>query len=142
MSTRHATPLRSPALAILVLLIAPGAAVAGQAAEQGIDCKKAVSTPEVAVCASDAYDAADAKLNAAYKVAMASIAKRDLPPDVQKEFRKALVEAQRKWIAYRDAECEVTGYGWYGGTGRSTAIIECSRGLTEARTKALLQHAE
>ncbi len=91
MATGHATLLRSPALALFVALIAPEVAAAGQAAEQGIDCNKAVSTPEVAVCASDAYDASDAKLNVAYKAAMASITKRDLPLDVQKEFRKALV---------------------------------------------------
>lgn len=49
---------------------------------------------------------------------------------------------QRRWIAYRDAECELTGFEWYGGTGRSHATLEFARELTEARTKALKLYAD
>nr|USU32940.1 DUF1311 domain-containing protein [Methylobacterium sp. OTU13CASTA1] len=119
----------------------PTAALATQAEDLGIDCKKAISTPEVTLCINDAYEAADKLLNEAYRAAMASIDKRDTAPEVRKDWRKAFVEAQRRWIAYRDAECELTGFEWYGGTGRSGAVLDCARALTEARTKTLKQHA-
>jgi uncharacterized protein YecT (DUF1311 family) len=119
----------------------PTAALATQAEDLGIDCKKAISTPDVTLCINDAYEAADKQLNAAYHSAMASIDKGDRSLEVRKDWRKALVEAQRRWIAYRDAECELTGFQWFGGTGRSGAVLDCARVLTEARTKALKQHA-
>lgn len=131
------------ALGSLLLLVATArAASAGQAEVLGIDCKTAISTPEVTLCINDAYEAADKRLNEAYRATMASIGKSGVPAEAQCEWRKGLVEAQRQWIAYRDAECELTGFEWYGGTGRSGAILDCARELTEVRTKALRRHAD
>lgn len=72
---------------------------------------------------------------------MVSIKEGSEAPDVQKNWHKALVEAQRQWIAYRGTECELTGFKWYEGTCRSGAILDCAQGLTEARTMALKLHA-
>ena len=141
LARERAAALRIAGL-LLVLAGTPAALAATQAEELGIDCKKAVSTPEVALCANDAYEAADKQLNAAYRAATAAIDKADVPPDGRRDWRKALVEAQRRWIAYRDAECELVGFEWYGGTGRSGAMLDCARELTEARTKALKRHAD
>lgn len=130
-------------LVSLVLLLAlSNAASAGQAEDRGIDCAKAVATPDVTLCVNDAYEAADKRLNAAYRVTMAAIDKSGVPAEGQREWRRALVEPQRRWIAYRDAECELTGFQWYGGTGRSAAILSCAQVLTEARTKELRRHAD
>ncbi|KQP10125.1 hypothetical protein ASF28_02920 [Methylobacterium sp. Leaf99] len=126
----------------LTLAGTPSFALASQAEDLGIDCKKAISTPDATLCINDAYEVADKLLNEAYRAVMASIDKGDTAPEVRKDWRKALVEAQRRWVAYRDAECEVTGFEWYGGTGRSGAVLDCARALTEARAKALKLHAD
>lgn len=130
---RIGTTLLLPALLSLPARAAP---------EPDIDRREAVSTPEVALCAQRDFEAADARLNTAYRAALAAIDKTDVPADARADWRRALVEAQRRWIAFRDAECTVTGFEWYGGTGRSTAELGCQRALTEARTKQLRAHAD
>lgn len=51
-------------------------------------------------CVMQAYDAWDAELNRQYKSLMAKLNTQE---------QSALREAQRKWIAYRDAELEFSG---------------------------------
>lgn len=129
-------------LQVLMIACVPSSLCATQTDELGIDCKKAVSTSAITLCAADALEAADKRLNVAYRAATAAIVKTGVPPDAQHKWLKALVEAQRRWISYRDAECELTGFEWYGGTGRSWAMVTCARELTEARTKALERHTD
>ena len=117
------------------------AAEQNDAAEPDIDCKTASATPAVEICASRDYHAADLRLNEAYRAAAASTDKGDLPPDVRAKWHGAFVEAQRRWIAFRDAECALTGYEWYRGTGRSVAEIACMTELTNSRIDALKRHA-
>ncbi len=121
-------------------LLAP--AFAHAQSQPSVDCRKAFSTPDIGVCAQRDFDAADARLNGAYQTLQASIDKSDIPADAKADWRKALVEAQRRWIAFRDAECIVTGFEWYGGSGRSAAELSCKTGLTDARTKQLRAHTD
>jgi len=90
--------LRGAAVAVALM---PGLA----RAQPAIDCREAMATPEVAWCAQKDVEAA--------------IAGTDVPEEARSEWRKALIEAQRHWIAFRDGECVVTGFEWYGGTGRT-----------------------
>jgi uncharacterized protein YecT (DUF1311 family) len=118
-----------------------------QAAEQdrtsttGIDCQTAASTPAVELCASRDYRAADLRLNEAYRAVVSTIDKADVPPEARAKWHDALVDAQRRWIAFRDAECALTGYEWYGGTGRAGAETICMTQLTKSRIEALQLHA-
>jgi uncharacterized protein YecT (DUF1311 family) len=118
-----------------------------QAAEQdststtGIDCQTAASTPAVELCASRDYRAADLRLNEVYRAVVACIDKADVPPEARAKWHDALVDAQRRWIAFRDAECALTGYEWYGGTGRAGAETICMTQLTKSRIEALQLHA-
>jgi uncharacterized protein YecT (DUF1311 family) len=80
-------------------------------------------------------------LNEAYRAVVASVDKADVPPEARTKWHNALVEAQRRWIAFRDAECALTGYQWYGGTGRAGAETTCMTQLTNSRTEALQSHA-
>lgn len=130
------------ALAIVVVLPAGRAAAQDDPPEPAVDCKKAISTPEIALCADRDYQTADRRLNLAYRAVAASIEKTDVPPEARVEWHKALVDAQRRWVAFRDAECDLTGYEWYGGTGRQAAMTTCMTALTDERTKALRLHAD
>ena len=136
---REPMPRANPAAVALVLALSPGLARAAPAPD--IDCRKAMATPEVAWCAQKDLEAADTRLNAAYRAAQAAIAGTDVPDAVRAEWRKALIEAQRRWIAFRDGECAVTGFEWYGGTGRGAAELTCRTQLTDARTVQLRAHA-
>ena len=97
--------------------------VPSQAAEQGggvepnIDCRTAYATPAGEICAIRDLRAAEFSLIDAYQAEVAFIDKATVPPDVQAKWHAALVEAQRRWIGFRDAECVLTSYEWYGGLG-------------------------
>ena len=48
-----------------------------------------------------------------------------------------LLAAQRAWLKYRDAQCDLEGYQFRGGTMEPLLVATCRAGLTEARTKQL-----
>jgi uncharacterized protein YecT (DUF1311 family) len=108
------------------------------------DCSKAGATPELNYCAELDLEKADKALNQAYRAALARIDQAmELDAKVRAEWRKTLQDAQRKWIAFRDADCKgAMAYEWYGGTGATAAVLGCMTGLTEARTKELRERNE
>ena len=118
-----------------------------QATEQGggvepnIDCRAASATPAVEVCATWDLRIADLNLNDAYLAEVAAIDKAVVPLNVREKWHDALVEAQRRWIAFRDAECALTGYEWYGGSGRAGVETTCLTEMTKSRIEALQHHA-
>ncbi len=109
-----------------------------------IDCSKAIATPELNYCEEVELEKADKALNVAYRATLARIdGATELTPKVRKEWRQAVQDAQRKWIAFRDADCNgATAYEWYGGTGATVAVLGCMRQMTLARTKELQERNE
>jgi uncharacterized protein YecT (DUF1311 family) len=104
-----------------------------------VNCDKAMATSELNQCAEQAFQAADAKLNAAYRKALASIRKSggEKPYDPA-SWEKALRASQSAWIAYRDADCNgLVPMSWGGGTGTTAAVLGCKTDKTESRTKEL-----
>lgn len=62
---------------------------------------------------------------------------------IRREWREALQDAQRKWIAFRDADCKgPVAYAWYGGTGASAAVLSCMVDKTVTRTGELKRYDE
>lgn len=153
---------RSPYKAILTLAGTLAFAVAGPASAQGVtaDVAADVAFEDVQVCFLDAAngevapdcvgDAAalcmeqpegqttvgmgtclmaetghwDALLNQSYQEAMDR-----LTPEVQ----TALRDAQRAWISYRDAQCDMVAAMFNGGTMRSVAYAGCKMSETAER---------
>jgi uncharacterized protein YecT (DUF1311 family) len=103
-----------------------------------IDCSEAATTVEMNYCAERDYERADEKLNAIYQEVVAGIRDSDgQPPYDPKSWESELRNAQRSWIAFRDAECKgLVPMEWGGGTGTAVAVLSCMTELTEARTKA------
>jgi uncharacterized protein YecT (DUF1311 family) len=87
---------------------------------------------------------ADKVLNEAYRALLARIdSMTSLEAKVRADWRKAAQDAQRKWIAFRDADCYgAIAYEWYGGTGSTLAMLGCMREMTLARTKQLRERNE
>lgn len=104
---------------------------------------KAVTDLDYATCAGDGHADADDVLNAAYKVIV-----RDLPTDTgdpamdadNGEILRRLKAAQRAWVAFRDAECDLAGAQMLGGTGENLMIEGCLYRLTVERVRALEDH--
>ncbi|MEP2715711.1 lysozyme inhibitor LprI family protein [Pseudophaeobacter sp.] len=107
------------------------------------DCSDPQTTHAMRSCAAQDYERADAALNAAYKAAQRSMKQldQDLPDDL-KGASKALLQAQRAWISYRDAACAAEGFQFRGGSFEPLMILICKTELTEQRSDQLLQLIE
>lgn len=108
------------------------------AAAKEIDCASAMAQADLNQCAYQDWEAADADLNAAYRDAMALLADWDagLPANEQGGAR-ALKDAQRAWITFRDMACKAEGYAMKGGSAEPLLVYGCMRLLTEERTAHL-----
>jgi uncharacterized protein YecT (DUF1311 family) len=121
--------------AVMLSLSGPGLAETDVAATCYRDCEaRTNSNPEFEACLARAADAADTELNQAYKVLQGDIrtAAKEMgqAPDIQLE---ALVGAQKKWIAYRDANCTFEDELAFGGTSIGGNQSACLCALTHAR---------
>lgn len=111
---------------------------------QAIDCDNAVSQMAMTQCAQQSFAKADALLNAEYKKTMAVMRKLDASPgsrpsgDKRPGYAAALTEAQRAWIAYRDAHCRSMGYQMRGGSAEPMLVWGCKETLTRDRTEQLI----
>ena len=126
--------MRHLGLALLVVL----AGAAPAAAEDEIDCENAMAQQEMNICAYRDFEAADAELNTVWKDARK--AAKEMDSDLSDDLKgadKALLAAQRAWIGYRDAECELDGFQARGGTMEPQLVSSCKAGMTRARTKEL-----
>lgn len=115
------------ALALVLALMQPHASEAQSAAE----CTAPQTQLLMNMCAGRDYDLADAALNAAWGPAR-SYAK-------QIGQGEALLKAQRAWLAYRDAACEVQASPFEGGSIQPLVRLTCLSEVTAARTRMLLE---
>ena len=100
---------------ILVLGLTAIAPLPVPAAE---NCGDLPTQSEINRCADKAYAEADAKLNVIYR----QITSRLRSEEFQKTL-KALITAQRAWIAFRDAECAFVGSDSVGGKRKSAGCF-------------------
>jgi len=89
------------------------------------------NTAEVTACLVQHFKTADADLNAVYQKAIKSATEYG-PTDLAN-----LKDAQRKWIAYRDAVCEAEFALYQGGTAGGPAKFACLWRITDQRTHDL-----
>ncbi|MBS0269272.1 MAG: DUF1311 domain-containing protein [Proteobacteria bacterium] len=133
-------PRRVPHVSCLLLCIGLANFCTARPARAEIDCANAASTVEMNFCADKDYQAADKALNAAYANAVEYIRTRgeqEKPYDTA-SFQEAMRNAQRAWVAYRDADCkDLVAQEWSGGSGTSSAILGCMTEKTIQRTKEL-----
>ena len=123
-----------PAALALFALQAPG----------GQDCRDPQAQSDMNICASIAFERADAELNAEYcrAVVRARAADRaiagQLPARDQRPGEEdTLREAQRAWVAFRDAHCRLQGYQSRGGSMEQLFYDGCRAAVTRERTAQL-----
>jgi len=126
-------PIRWVALVIGLAVSSPGQAQDSSAASACM----ALPTIAQSGCLEKLANAADAKLNEAYRSAVKTI---EASGDGDAAAWKAeLKKAQQAWITFRDADCgALTAYEWGHGTGMGSATESCILDKTEQRTRELL----
>lgn len=96
-------------------------------------------------CAGKKFEIADKKLNSIYKVLLAKLPEVDGTEggETGKYPKRGLIEAQKAWIKYRDANCDFYG-DIYGGAPvwRSAESLNCRVTMTEIRTKELQKYLD
>lgn len=126
----------------LLLAVLPGVALAAPTSEQVDTTLKAClsksegSDPRMKACLSDAYQAMDARMNTVYRLLIKQLG--------NSEAASLLRDAQRKWLAYRDAE---TAFAFAvdpnaGGTAQGVASVDLAYAMVKERTTALERYLE
>jgi uncharacterized protein YecT (DUF1311 family) len=111
----------------------------------GWNCKDPVVQQEMNWCAGQDYAAADAELNAQWKITVAAMKVRDAEyaadgtrvPDKRLSYFENLREAQRGWLRYRDGHCTLESYAARGGSMEPMLLSGCKARLTRQRTQEL-----
>lgn len=123
-------------LALTLLFAAMPLAAAAQ------DCDNAVDQQSMNLCAHAEWQAADAELNSAYRQAMDFMKAIDADlPEAEQGAAKALRDAQRAWISFRDLACTAEGYLMQGGSAQPLVISGCMTRLTQERSQSLAELA-
>jgi uncharacterized protein YecT (DUF1311 family) len=102
----------------------------GAAAKQCQQAPGGDTTLGIAQCVMGEHDAWDAALNREYKAARAIYKDDQTAAD-------SLRDAQRAWLAWRDAECAFQYNRYGGGSMRTIASANCQMSMTAMRTLEL-----
>ncbi|WP_406720498.1 lysozyme inhibitor LprI family protein [Thioclava litoralis] len=95
------------------------------------DCADPQTQADMTGCAALDFAQADAALNAEYA------ATRDRAKARGAAQADALLQAQRAWIAYRDAACKAQGLEFEGGSLEPMVVAMCKTELTQRRSEDL-----
>ena len=103
-------------------------------------CSSPRSQAEMNRCAAVAHQQADAAMTRQWNATYASMKRRD-DRDTSRGggfgYAAALLESQRAWLRYRDAECVIEGGEFAGGSIQPMTMSRCKARLTAARTQEL-----
>ena len=102
---------------------------ASAVAAQDADCVRTPTQFDINVCAGRAAQAADDELNRLWKIVK--------PRADARGEGQALLEAQRAWLKYRDATCEMERASYGAGSMAPAAFAMCIERLTLERNAAL-----
>ncbi len=111
------------------------------ASAPGWNCDDPQAQQEMNWCAAQEFRKVDAALNAQWKLTADEMKGRDVrdgkPNDGRPGHMATLLAAQRAWLKFRDAHCDLDGYLSRGGSMEPLIVATCRISLTEARTKQL-----
>ena len=80
----------------------------------------------------------DAQMNVAWRKVREVMRKADAEDaSGRSQYMSALLSAQRAWLAFRNAECEIQSYEWKDGTMQPFTRSQCMAELARARSKQL-----
>ncbi len=126
------------------------ALASGVSAEEPLrNCDDTVTQQDMNWCANQDYLAADAELNRVWPEAATVMQDYDQAleedgayDDGRPGYYEALLDAQRAWLKYRDAQCVVEGYWARGGSLEPLLVSTCKTHLTKLRIEDLRELVE
>lgn len=124
-----------------VLPVLCGLSFATAAAPKKQTCDDTLSNQALRQCYLDSYTAADKELNSLFAKAKKSLADFYGAEEIKnaggQEPVLDLVDAQRKWVSFRDANCRSLGTQMLGGSGQETIVSSCLARMTKERVEEL-----
>jgi uncharacterized protein YecT (DUF1311 family) len=120
---------------ILLLALATLSECDAAARSSGLDYRQCLGTMS---------QRADAEMAAQWRLALAAARREDRENrgENKPSMTGGLLESQRAWLRYRQAECTMIGEQAAGGTGVGEMYSECSIELTRERTELLRRRAQ
>lgn len=124
-------------LSLAILALAAVSAWADDTASP--DCANPMTQADMNICAGMSAAEADKALNVQYRKTRAAAAAFDqqMGPDAAVSAVATLTAAQKAWIPYRDATCEIQRALSGGGSIEPTLVAGCLETETEKRTGEL-----
>ena len=122
------------AVTALLLLAPPGAAEATD------ECDDPQAQQLMNICAARDFASADAALNEQWELTVAAMKEADAErgrDDGQPGYYATLLEGQRAWLRYRDAQCLAESFEARGGSMQPMLESFCKTYMTELRTQQL-----
>jgi uncharacterized protein YecT (DUF1311 family) len=95
---------------------------------EDVNCDNAMTTHDINLCADAELQKVEKNLNVVYQRVMAALAKAEDPT-----VRTQLLEAQRAWVKFREADCDAVYSHHQGGTMRTVMHIGCMQQHAERR---------
>lgn len=100
-------------------------------------CNAAKTTVEINACAKAAFDRADRALNATYQKVLATFDAPDGLGRPRDQDKKSLIQAQRHWVQFREANCFTVWLRYAEGTIRVSQKLACMEELARQREAQL-----
>jgi uncharacterized protein YecT (DUF1311 family) len=104
-------------------------------------CADPQTNAEMIECAGKDYRAADTLMSQAWIAAAALMKQRDREQsggaDKRPGYFAVLLESQRAWLRFRDAQCTTQGYVARGGSMEPLLVLSCKEELTKTRARQL-----
>jgi uncharacterized protein YecT (DUF1311 family) len=137
--------LRLSAVAALAFMAMPLSVSAQSSDAEPEECANLATQMQMTACAGRRAAVADGHLNALWPRVVAEMRRRDAAggrPDGRISYYQAVLRAQRAWLAWRDAECVVTGYDARGGSMEPMLVAFCQEEVTNTRIEQLTMLVE
>lgn len=128
---------------VLALLIAAATLAAPAYAQQGsapgpVNCGDAGSNYDIGQCLIRELAHAERELAGFLDRRRAMIdAASGMPPEQRDQWRRLADQSQEMFLAYRQTECALMRYEWWGGSGASNAVGFCRLELTRERIRRI-----
>ncbi|MCZ7851559.1 lysozyme inhibitor LprI family protein [Agrobacterium salinitolerans] len=128
---------------VMTALVCVTAGISMPVAAQEPNCKEPQTQADMTICAGKDYEKADKQLNVDYQKLRKLLVERDKAADADgKGAADALVTAQRAWVAFRDANCALSGFQARGGSMEPMLISSCLAEMSTKRADDLRQLSE
>lgn len=109
-----------------------------------LDCENSSTTAEMNKCGEIRLKKVNDELNRVYKrtlIKVAELAKKSKIAD-KSDLKLRMIEAQRHWLKFRQADCDATYILWSEGSISSQFYLGCMIGKAEKRIEELEAYAK